>query len=264
MVRMNAETADGKTTDAGWREASCGVVALVDANGEILESRYFGRLPETGKKSLKAQLKAEISHWIGRKPDLKLVAVADGAKDNWTFLESLNPDVVLVDFWHAAQHLSAATVAAFGQGTAAATAWYKKWRHVLRHDPKGVGKVIDALRYLIKKGKGVDDITVVMGYFRNNRRRMNYSAAASAGFAVGSGAVEAANKVLVTTRMKRSGQSWGRDGGQGILTFRALLKSGRFDKAWTAIVPRLKRCGQWAPPEPANDNRLVAQAALAA
>ena len=39
MVHMKAETADGKTTEAGWREASCGVVALVDNEGNMLESR---------------------------------------------------------------------------------------------------------------------------------------------------------------------------------------------------------------------------------
>ena len=77
-------------------------------------------------------------------------------------------------------------------------------------------------------------------------------------------AVESANKVLVTSRMKRSGQSWGRDGGQGVLTFRSLLKSGRFDRAWAAVAPRLNRCGGWKPPQCANDNRPAAQVALAA
>ena len=94
---------------------------------------------------------------------------------------------------------------------------------------------------------------------------MNYAEAASAGFAIGSGAVEAANKVPVTSRMKRSGQRWGREGGQGVLTFRALIKSGRFDKAWTAMAPRLNRGGRWKPPKCANDNRkVVAQDELAA
>jgi len=264
MMRMNAETADGKPTDAGWREASCGVVALVDAEGEVLESRYFGRLPEQGKTSLKSQLKAEAFHWLERNPDLKLAAVADGAKDNWPFLESLSPDVMLLDIWHAIQHLKAAADAAFGPDTAAGTAWFEKWRHVLRHDPKGAGKVIDAMRHLLRKGKGADEIRKELAYFRNNRRRMHYADAADAGYAIGSGSVEAANKVLVTSRMKRSGQSWGRDGGQGVLTFRSFLKSGRFDRAWAALVPSLSRCSGWKPPECANENRPVTRIALAA
>ena len=38
MVRMIAEIVNGKTKDAGWRETSCGVVALVDVKGEMLKS----------------------------------------------------------------------------------------------------------------------------------------------------------------------------------------------------------------------------------
>ena len=54
MMRMSAESAVGKATDAGWQEASCGVVALVDAVGNMPESRYFRRLPEAGKSGLKS------------------------------------------------------------------------------------------------------------------------------------------------------------------------------------------------------------------
>ena len=148
--------------------------------------------------------------------------------------------------------------------TAAGTAWFEKWRHVLRHDPKGAGKVIDAMRHLLRKRKGADEIRKELAYFRNNRRRMHYAAAADAGYAIGSGSVESANKVLVTSRMKRSGQSWGRDGGQGVLTFRSLLKSGRFDRAWAALVPSLSRGSGWKLPECANENRPVTRIALAA
>ena len=47
---------------------------------------------------------------------------------------------------------------------------------------------------------------------------------------LGSGEVEAANIVLETQRLKRSGQSWDRDCGQGVLPF-VRLKSDRFDRA---------------------------------
>ena len=173
MMRMNAGTTDGKPTDAGWREASCGVVALVDAEGNMLESRYFGRLPEAGKASLKSQLSAEAFHWLEVNPELKPAVVADAAPDNWTFLESLRPDVTLVDFRHSTQHVKVAADAAFGTDTAAGTAWFEKWQHVLRHDPKGVGKVIDALRHLLRKGKGADDVRREPAFFRNIRRRMH-------------------------------------------------------------------------------------------
>ena len=47
MMRMNAENnGDDVITDAGWREASCGTVSLLDKDGNKLQIRYFGRLPE--------------------------------------------------------------------------------------------------------------------------------------------------------------------------------------------------------------------------
>ena len=124
--------------------------------------------------------------------------------------------------------------------------------------------MIDALRHLLRKGKGAGDVRREPAFFRNNRRRMNYADAADAGHAIGSGSVEAADKVPVTSRMKRSGQSRGREGGQGVLTFRALLRSGRFDRAWAALVPHLNRSDGWKPLERANENTPAAQIALAA
>ena len=101
----------------------------------------------------------------------------------------------------------------------------------LRHDPKGVDRVIDSLRYLLRMGRGRAEIRKALGYFRNNRSRMNYYHIAKEGYPIGSGQVEAANKMLVTHRLKRSGQRWGRDGGQGVLAFRALLKSDRLEQS---------------------------------
>ena len=109
--------------------------------------------------------------------------------------------------------------------------WVEGKRHILRHDPKGVGKVIDALRHLKRKGRGGTEIRMTLGYFSNNRSRMKSYHVAKDGYPIGSGEVEAANKVLVTHRLKRCGQRWRPNGGQGTLTYRALLKSDRCDRA---------------------------------
>ena len=151
MLRMHAEEVC-KEIGAGWREASCGVAALLDAEGNMLQRVCLGRLPETGKTSLKGQLSRQLFHWLAQRPDLKLVVIADGARDNWTFLDKLEPDVTVLDCWHAVQHLKVAADAAFGEGSPEAMAWFEKWRHILRHEPEGAFKVIDALRYLGARG----------------------------------------------------------------------------------------------------------------
>ena len=121
-----------------------------------------------------------------------------------------------------------------------------------------------ALRYLKRKRKGASDIERELACFRSNRHRMDCAGAAANGFAIGPGAGGAANRTLVTVRMKRSGQRWGRDGGQGVLAFRPLPGSGRSGRAWAVLAPRLKRRGGWEPPQSANRNRPAAQVARAA
>ena len=104
------------------------------------------------------------------------MVTADGAKDNWKFSKSLTPDAKVIDFWHAvAEYLKGAADAAFGSDEKASAKWFEAKRHILRHDPKGVDKVRDALRYLLGMGRGEVETRKTLGYFRNNRSRMNYT-----------------------------------------------------------------------------------------
>ena len=77
-------------------------------------------------------------------------------------------------------------------------------------------------------------------YFRRNRHRMRYTALKEQGLPIGSGVTEAACKTLATQRMKRSGMRWGEQGGQAILSFRALVQSNRFERAWTLLAHTYK------------------------
>ena len=118
-----------------------------------------------------------------------------------------------------------------------ASDWFERYREVLRHDPCGVDKVIRALRHLRDSAKpDRAEIERELAFFRKHRQRMCYHALKAESVAVGSGLVEAANETLVTQRMKRSGMRWRIAGGQAVLTFRALIKSARFERAWKAII----------------------------
>ena len=206
------------------REASCGTVSFYGADGKRLNTVCTGRMPESGKERLKAELAGEVARIWSRRPDIALVAVADGAPDNWTFLDSLMPEASAIDFWHACEHLAAA--AAFARSP---DRWYEKWKTALLRDPKGVDKVVRALRRpLATRESGRGEAARVLEYFRGNRQRMRYREMQDRNLPVGSGVTEAANKVLVGARMKGSGMRWSMAGGQAVLTFRALHKSGRF------------------------------------
>ena len=76
-------------------------------------------MPEARKATLKQMLSAEVKAALEQRPDLRLVKLADGARDNWSYLGELAPQAEgsdeLVDFIHAAEQLKAATDAAYGE-----------------------------------------------------------------------------------------------------------------------------------------------------
>ena len=170
----------------------------------------------------------------------------------WRFLSALVPEAFqLIDFWHAAQHLAAAAEHIFPHDSTTRSTWFQGYRKILRDDPEGAEKVIRSLRYYWTASGRLDaGLESELNYFRNHRNRMNYAKHQAMNVPIGSGVTESACKTLVGARMKRSGQRWGMEGGKAVLAFRALVKSGRFDAAWTAILDHHKQ----TPAE--NDNRF--------
>jgi hypothetical protein len=88
--------------------------------------------------------------WARRqKPSVRFVKTADGAKDNWTFLdEDLPEGPGIVDFYHATEHLKAALEVAYGATNPKALAQFGKLWEVLLEERKGAAKVIRALVHL--------------------------------------------------------------------------------------------------------------------
>jgi hypothetical protein len=235
--RAEARAAGRRTKGpAGYQEVGCASVSFYDAEGERLDTIRFARMPEAKKVTLKSMLVAEVDAVLRKRPKLTVVKLADGAKDNWTFLAELVPEgEQRVDFFHAAEQLKAALDAAYGENDPKGRAQFDKLRHVLRHDADGGAKVIRALIYLRSKHPRRKRIGEVLGYFRRHRRRMDYATAAERALPIGSGVVEATCKTLATQRLKRSGMRWRHAGGQAILTLRGLVQSKRFEHAWARL-----------------------------
>ena len=127
----------------------CGTLSHYDGAGERLRTRRHARLPEPGKRSLKRQLVAEVEHALNNQPQLRLVKVADGARENWEFLaKELPPGEEVVDFYHAAEHLRRAFGQVYGEASPKALASFEEYRHLLLKAEDGVGKVIRTLAYI--------------------------------------------------------------------------------------------------------------------
>ena len=226
---------------AGFGEAGCATLTLYDEVGQVRRTVRLGRMPESGKATLKQMIEVEVSAILATQSGWRLVAVADGAPDNWTFLDQLLPEAEqVVDFYHAVEHLKWALDAAYGETSAKGAAQFEKLRHRLRDEPGGVERVIRSLVHLREQHPRRGVIERELKYFRKHRARMRYAELAARKMPIGSGIVEAACKTLVSARLKRSGMRWREDGGQAILTLRSWQQSDRFDRAWRMLAHSYK------------------------
>jgi hypothetical protein len=241
-------TASAPLRPRHYREASCGTVSLYNDEGERLSTVRYGRMPERKKATLCGQLQAECQSIFGLRPDLKVVKLADGAEENWRFLDALAlglgeaalarvEQIAIVDFYHAAEHLGTACDVIWGAQSVQSKAEFARLRTLLKEDDRGVDKVINRLRHRAggMRGRKREELEKELTYFRNQRGRMRYAQYRHAHLPIGSGVVEAACKTLVTQRLKRSGMRWGMAGGQAILTFRSVIQSDRWERAWSLL-----------------------------
>ena len=243
-TKRTQAVAAGKTPSgpAGYQEVGCATVSYYDRAGNRLLTRRMARMPETNKRTLKSQLTAEVMGALTQQPALRIVKVADGAGDNWSYLGELLPfGEEVLDFYHAVTHLGDALGAAYGEGTPQYQARFSTLREVLRDAPAGVDTVLGTLCRLRTRYPRRQAIHKAVAYFREHRHRMRYGVLRAQNLPIGSGVVEAACQTLVSQRLKRAGMRWRPAGGQAILTFRALCQSDRFDRAWQLLGETYKR-----------------------
>lgn len=244
---------------AGYREVGCGTVTLYsppenpkskdpdERSPQRLATIRYAREPEYKKQTLTAQLDAEVDAILAVRPDLTLVALADGAEENWRYFEGPKwiKALKIVDHGHASQHLKSALTACYGD-TVRGRAEYERLRLILRDQHGGVDEVIDHLDKLDRKlyrefhPRRRELLAKERTFFRNQRGRMDYARYQELGLPIGSGVVEAACKTLATQRLKRSGMSWG-EGKQPILTIRSLQQSDRWDHAWPLLAASFRK-----------------------
>lgn len=237
---------DTKTAPTAWKEAGVGMVAtyLTPLDPELedperVDVRYAARMPEAKMETLVSGLVDQTARALQHGTYLHRVVLADGKREIWRTVDEhsvFEGFTRILDFYHAAQHLSVAAEQLFGKASAKGDDWYRSWRHKLRHQPGAIHGLIRSLAYHRRKlRKGTErhrQATTELGYLRNNRDKMDYAIYSSLGLIVGSGPVEAAAKTLVGHRLKRSGMRWTRQGGQQILNLRVQVQSKRWDAFW--------------------------------
>src|SRR5262249_33676845 len=90
-----------------------------------------------------------------------------------------------------------------------------------------------------------------LGYLEPRLAQLQYPTFRAAGYPIGSGIVESANKVVVQDRLKGSGMHWAPTSVDPMLALRTVVCPDRRDEAWPQILPRLPAAGGAPAPPPA-------------
>ena len=237
-LAMSIDSTSVNVRGEGWRHATAATVSTYDAQGNRLDTVYIGRMPETGKTKAKRMLEREVEARTAKHKFRHIVCIADGARDLWRYFRRKYPNAIhVVDFFHVCEHLSKLSELFF-RDPSEAQAWYKKYRTILKEDPKGASKLLRAARYRRTLIKENPQIEAEIKYLQHNRSRMNYFELREKKLPIGSGVVEAACKNLIGARMKKSGMRWTIDGGQTVLTLRSMILSNRWEKFWSNLLRR--------------------------
>ena len=79
-----------------------------------------------------------------------------------------------------------------------------------------------------------------LAYLEKRREQLRYAEFIRAGYPIGSGVVESANKLVVEARLKGSGMHWADAQVNPMLALRNVVCSDRWDEAWDQISEQLR------------------------
>ena len=224
----------------GWREAMVGTLGFYDKDGERLHTVYTAATPEYGKLTFFERFDRELDRVKAAHPEAFYVGVADGAKENWLYLDTVTQKQV-VDFFHAGGYIGKAAEPLFAEEGAGLRPWVDDWCHRLKHE---VGAATALIADLKERGAALGgkrlpaEVDSALTYFVNQVKggRMEYAEMVERHIPIGSGVTEAACKVLVKQRLCGSGMRWKERGAAAVLSVRCLTyTAGRWDQFWSRV-----------------------------
>jgi hypothetical protein len=236
---LNKQWAEVKTLAVGE------VSQEVNRKGERLirtkELSYFSRCSEA---SVFARQAVCETHRRGVESAKQVSAVADGAEWVQGFIDYHRLDAVrILDFPHATEHLAEAGRASFGEQSNQFPAWLDKQRHELRHGSSE--QVLAGLSRLRAKDEAAREvINQQIGYFEKRQKMIRYAEFEQAGYPIGSGSVESANKLVVEARLKQAGMHWAAVHVNPMVALRNVACNDRWQEAWPQIVAHQQQARQ--------------------
>lgn len=162
------------------------------------------------------------------------VVLGDGAVWIWNLAAEQFPGAILiVDFYHASEHLHKLSRSLFPSDDAARRAWTTSAVDLL--DKGEIQPLVAVLRSLVsERPELAGKLETEAEYFGCNADKMRYPEFRAQGLFVGSGVIEAGCKTVIGSRLKQSGMFWTVEGANRIIALRCCRISGKFEDFWEA------------------------------
>jgi len=228
-----------------WAEVRTLVIGEVEAsNGEQGEQEIHARnLSYFSRKvnALEFQRLALVEiQRRGIENARSVAAVMDGADWEQNFIDFHCPQAVrILDFAHAAQHISPIGEHLHGEHTPESRVWLKERLHLLKHE--GPDVLLNEFEMLQQKHPDSQMISSNLAYLKKRKAQLQYPLFQAQGWPIGSGIVESGNKLVVEARLKGAGMHWNEAHVNPMLALRNILCSGRWKEEWPKIEARLRK-----------------------
>ena len=227
-----------------WAEAKTLVIGEVQPvrsqdgpSHEMTQLSYFSRL--TDHETFERLALVE-THRRGLTQAKEAAAVVDGAEWIQGFIDYHRPDALrILDFPHAAEYLNTLGALTLGDGQSAPREWFTQTLHPLKHE--GPTAVWAEWQQLQEAHPDREEVQKALAYLDKRLAQMHYPGFQAAGWPIGSGAVESANKLVVEARLKGSGMRWARPHVDPMLALRNVVCGDRWAEAWEQIAPHLRQ-----------------------
>lgn len=189
---------------------------------------YFSRLSDATTFTDLAEVETRRRHLIEAQ---EVCAVMDGAEWLQGFIDVHRPDAVrILDFPHAAEHLTKLLETLRGRGRSLPENLLPRCLHVLkRRGPAALAKMATGLS---QQERSHPEIREHLGYLQKRTSQMQYPIFHQAGWPLGSGMVESANKLVVERRLKGAGMHWKREHVHPMLALRNGVCNDRWQETW--------------------------------
>jgi hypothetical protein len=188
---------------------------------------YFSRLTDAATFADLASVEIERR---GVERARAVCAVQDGAEWLQGFVDGHRQDAVrILDFAHAAGYLGQVAEQARQVGHPLPKRWLSVLLHQLKH--YGPDRVLMHLEKL-EQCRSLSSVTDALRYWRKRLPQIQYPQFQAAGWPIGSGMVESANKVVIQARLKGAGMHWEPANVNPMLALRNALRNERWEETW--------------------------------